>query len=87
VAERSWDGGGQPFVLRLLAEEVGGQARELAGSSLLAWSVPEKAAALEQIAAAARALEAAHLNLVRSPSGEDLSAGGATSVPALLGPG
>jgi hypothetical protein len=52
------------------------------GASLLAWSVPEKAAALEGIAAASRA---AHLNLVRSPSGEHLSPVGATSVAALLG--
>ena len=56
----------------------------MAGASLLSLSVREKTEALEAIAAAARALEAAHLNVVRSLKGEDLSAVGATSVPGLI---
>jgi hypothetical protein len=76
-------GDGRPFALRLV-EEIRADARELVDAPLLSLSVREKVEAMEQIAAAQRALEAAHLAVVRSLRGQPLAEAGATTLPALV---
>ncbi len=75
----------RPEALRLL-EVLRSTAGELVGCLERAWalSAVEKARALEELAAARRTADGAHLALLRSLTRADAAELGATSVPALV---